>query len=854
MKKQKFCNQGLIPAMAFAILGFTASCSDDELKTTTGGGSDANEPETTQIDATPMAMITDQNILAEYVTNYSRASRAATADYKSWEEYVKEINTSLEAALDKYEDIEIPEDFAGIVELTSLDFMNGYTTEAGKNATTFVLSEGTVSGNVTVKTSPTTVYVRSGAKLTIGSCGDNNKGLNVIVLNGGEVEINGSQFWGKIYSFSSKPMIHSNDCSVNGTIIANEVKATGAAKYENSNCNVYVQKFTGSDIQVNSPANVVIGCSTLSGTLKVDSNTFYTEFGGTFNKVELGATGNLNMANGAIVRTYTDFNLRQSDGRVTVVQIANKPSDYAVIQSETSAGAKSTITLNTKEAFGAQFGDSYVILYGTINHEGGGGAATTPPNVIIDDNKEYYVPSSGCGSAYGTAPAAEAFPEFVNIADIDPRVHTHPISATCIAVNGNEAYVSWHLRGGNVWGCVEKISVDGTTDAVTLDAWMETPAYLAYSDANDEYQTVSGKEYDAIKAHGEDRDLAYDFNHLIYHNGYLLLVGDHDRKGGFIGRINTADIASAGDDFTGNEMSIFTARQLGKDNSTVDTDGNVTADVVAGRSGNSVIVGKDADGTEELWIVSRGGYQIMDYADNGANFSVKSIKVDGQGWVSWSPWKDAMTTKNSVKHIAQSSTGSIATIEYVEAAPTDEEYMWWNDNATQLAAQIKIWDNPWAFGLDIEPKSTIDVAAFGPIYGKNVIAFDTDGYLYSCQGWNGVVKYDTAGKEVKSVNIPEWMDANYDKLKKETATNTKNPNPNRYRGSAANGLSIFGDKVYVANGGAGVWELAKSDLTPVRYFMNDEAASANYVQPLTANGNDYLVVAYGRAGIRVFKL
>ncbi|MCC8117946.1 MAG: hypothetical protein LIP09_04240 [Bacteroidales bacterium] len=846
MKKQNFCNKGLILAMAIAVLGLTASCSDDDIKGPSNG-SDSTAPEETQIEASPMSIVTDPDLLGQYVTNYSSASRAAAADYKTWETYLKANNSALKAAIEEYDGITLPESYDQYVTLTSLDFRNGDYTSDEKGETNFV-STANLTSRVDAADKKRVVYVTSG-KLTVTECGSNL--VTFIIVGQGQLEINGD-FAGNAFNFSSKPILITKN-SPKGLIVSDEIEATVdiiPQKNGDSAGVIFAQKFKGASMTVNANASVAIACFDLSGTLKVDSNTLFTEWGGACNAIDFNGSGNLTMANGAIVRAYNGMTMQPRSSQVNVIQIEDhESSEYAVIQAETADGKKSTITLNTKEAFAQQFGDSYVILYGTIAHESGGGTATTPENVIIDEAKEYYVPSSGCGSAYGT-PSVTPFPEFVNIADIDPT-HTHPISATCIAVNGNEAYVSWHLRGGNVWGCVEKIIVDGSTDKVTLDAWMETPAWLAYSDPDDEYQTVSGKEKDDITKHGTDRDNAYDFNHLIYHNDYLLLVGDHDKKGGFIGRIKIADIKSAGEDWTGNSMDILTARQLGKDNSTVAEDGTVTADIEAGRSGNSLIVGQDADGNDELWIVSRGGYQIMDYADNGANFSVKSIKVDGQGWVSFSPWKDAKSTDNSVKHIAKSPTGAIATIEYVDV-PKDEEYMWWNDNATQLKAEIKIWSNPWSFSADLEPTSTIEVPAFGPIYGKNVIAFDSEGYLYSCQGWNGVAKYSTSGAEVARINIPDWMDANYDLLKKDTAAKT--PDPNRYRGSAANGLCIDGDYVYVANGGAGVWELTKSALVPVRYFMNNESASANYVQPLADNGNKYLVVAYGRAGIRVFKL
>ncbi len=413
-------------------------------------------------------------------------------------------------------------------------------------------------------------------------------------------------------------------------------------------------------------------------------------------------------------------------------------------------------------------------------------------------------------------PEDEPFPSLPTLADID-ACHTHPISATSVAIDGNNAYVSWHLRGGNIWGCLEKFTI--ANDEVTLNSWLETPAYLGYTDTTEgAAKGVSGAEITNITNHGTDAANAYDFNHCIVSNGYLITVGDHKDKGGFVGRVLLTDIAA-----NANGTDILQVRGLGKGD-----------DNIAGGSGNCVVRKGD-----ELFITSAGGYLTMDYATNGLNFNVVATKKQ-----TYSPWIDAMASAGSVKHIALSPDGTKAvTIEYTAPYLTGE---WWNDDTSTLSAAIKVWDvtNGWDYE---KPTQTIAVDAFGPVFGKDVIAIENDGTIYSCQGWNGVAVY-RGGSEVARIDIPAWLDAN-------AADKGIKINANKYRGSAANGLCIDDNYVYVANGGAGVWVLAKGDLAPQSYYHNslDEqsGASANYVAKM---GTDYLIVAYGRSGVRVLKL
>lgn len=435
---------------------------------------------------------------------------------------------------------------------------------------------------------------------------------------------------------------------------------------------------------------------------------------------------------------------------------------------------------------------------------------------------------------FDPTPEPDPIPPLEPVADID-GCHVHPISATCIAVNNNQAYVSWHLRGGNVWGCIEKITLDN--DVVTLDAWLETPAYLAYDDGSNaalKYNKgVSGQEIEDIKIadQGNSQSNAYDFNHIIYQDGYLITVGDHDTKGGFIGRIAT-------NVFTENsvDMSSFSAKQLGKEV----WNGNTMTELIAGRSGNCVVYNNG-----QLYVTSRGGYQVYNYSTAEGISKVVSAANS--------------TNNGSVKHLALDNNNQLYTIEYWAPSPKEE---WWDDNSTTLPAAIKKWNiaSGWDVANDVEP--IVNDANFGPVFGKDVIAVD-NGKIYSCQGWDGVKVYNAqTGVEEWSFNVIDWIGANSDKVK---SNELKALDPSK-KSAGANGLCVDEKYLYVANGSAGVWVVDKDthevasyyyregDCPEEEYYDKNTSASANYVQIMKVNGQKYVVVAYGRAGVRVLKL
>lgn len=390
-------------------------------------------------------------------------------------------------------------------------------------------------------------------------------------------------------------------------------------------------------------------------------------------------------------------------------------------------------------------------------------------------------------SANGCRPAAGGQGEEPDPEDVDiiggSDAHTHPISATCITAYGNQAFLSWHKRGIgkgsgtnhehdgiSYWGCIEVLTIQADTLAIT-----------SYMEINPETVDEAG---------------AYDFNHVIYDDvtNSILTTGDNEKKGGIIGKIALDGTRNFGK-YT-NDTQVMKVRSLleGK-----------------GVSGNSVVI-RPSDRT--LLLTTAGGYQTMDYTtDSLFNKTEKLTPKVG-------PFVE---TAGSAKHVAINSTYA-ATIEYTKRAGDLDINYDEDDNTTALPAKITVWPlNDYVFGT---PVWSVEVPEFAPIYGKNVIAIDTDNTVFSCQGHKGVALYKN-GVEVNRFIAP-----------------------NKYKGAAANGLCIKGNYLYVAYGAAGVWVLDKNTLEVKAKYTKQGNASANYVS-VTDDG--YVYVAYGRSGAKVMK-
>ncbi|GEM_PF-3588309 len=422
---------------------------------------------------------------------------------------------------------------------------------------------------------------------------------------------------------------------------------------------------------------------------------------------------------------------------------------------------------------------------------------------ILEGEEDIYIPADkdGCRPSDGKPDKKDEDPEPVEVIGATDT-HTHPISATCVDLVGNQAFVSWHKRGigqGSgtnhehdgipYWGCIEVIEMT-PADTLAITSYMELKPEMAGG--------------------------AYDFNHVIYDakTNSLLTMGDNDDKGAIIGKIQldaTRNFGKFTDEWAG-DMLVRALLQPKGDNAKAQ-----------GISGNSVVIRENA-GKRTLYMTTAGGYQTMEYNTDSILIiptDTKNYKVPHVG--------DYSLTNGSAKHIAINDRYAV-TIEYTQR-PGDQNVEYDEDDfTTTLPAKITVWPID---KFPTEEETYWDVPAFSPVYGKNVIAIDGD-RIYSCQGHNGVAVYNLAGSPIGRWNIPQSK-----------------------KGAAANGLCIKGGNLYVAAGAAGVYVLDKNTLEVKKNaegldlkYTKQGNASANYVK-VADDGTVY--VAYGRAGVKALR-
>lgn len=143
--------------------------------------------------------------------------------------------------------------------------------------------------------------------------------------------------------------------------------------------------------------------------------------------------------------------------------------------------------------------------------------------------------------------------------------------------------------------------------------------------------------------------------------------------------------------------------------------------------------------------------------------------------------------------------------------------------------------NAWGTSVN-----SFSVGAITPTDGKNVIASDGE-YIYVCCGENGIKKFAPDGTPAGEYNY---------------ITDKQSTKPD-YKGKpCANGCAVAENRVYVANGTAGVIVLDKDSMKRIaRYHhyydaTHERSYSSNYVQLV----GERLFVAYGRDGLEVVHL
>ncbi len=410
----------------------------------------------------------------------------------------------------------------------------------------------------------------------------------------------------------------------------------------------------------------------------------------------------------------------------------------------------------------------------------------------------------------GTTPDTPTTPVIENIGSVAAPTHTHDISATCIDIDGQNAYLSWHTQGEDFHGCIEYLTVNNGT--VTLNSYLET------APTNENYGAV-------------------DFNHVIFDNGKIFVAGDHPKKGGILGWIDCNNGSFPTDNAAKlNMIQLFTYKS-------VDSEGNAIRNEKGeilysnGGSGNCIIRNGDY-----YQVASVAGFESFNVADfmagvDGAAPKPKAIAK----LASWkfNPALNAAPTpnherdgSNTGKHIATDGT-NVVMLSLIER----------NNNDNTAKASIKVYaadDVKYATPL---AKGVIDDVTLTPVNGKNVIAIEGND-IYVCLGQGGVQRLTISGTTITKAASFKLDSFNKAQLKEWGLTE------NEAKAACANGLAVGNDGyLYVAHGGAGLVVLDKDDLSYVTRTRHNGGASANYVALHT---DGYMYVAYGKSNVQVF--
>jgi hypothetical protein len=290
-------------------------------------------------------------------------------------------------------------------------------------------------------------------------------------------------------------------------------------------------------------------------------------------------------------------------------------------------------------------------------------------------------------SCPGTEPEeVTQIPTLETIADVTPSEHTHPISATSIAVANGKIYVSWHWRGVNYHGCVEIGEL--TAAGCKLDQFFETAASETKQSFDDD--TMYGK----------------DFNHIMVDtkDNRIYVVGN-EAKGGILGYVDLNAEGLVNGTSGAADATLKYRRLLGGD-------------------GNCIIRNGDY-----LQVASTYGYE---------SYSLPNLDRVGRNK---QPGKAKFILKsgNSLYGMHFNSTSYVTTNLQTSADASNAEKL------EKIDITLDKFDGyDYLFdGTQTELLTTLEVS---PVDGKNVVAVDGND-IYVCCGAYGLVRYNGSTTE-----------------------------------------------------------------------------------------------------------
>lgn len=406
-----------------------------------------------------------------------------------------------------------------------------------------------------------------------------------------------------------------------------------------------------------------------------------------------------------------------------------------------------------------------------------------------------------CGPSYGNGgtPDVPKGPTLEEVATVDPPVsgegHNHDIDKT----NGR------HLSATGIdW--------DQTTGTIYVSYHMRGSNYANDTYDNDEiegcietWQLAKNEMNQTVVQLGKYMwTTEFDFNHLILDGSNIVAVGHKGgikdstenqtvNYGAIIGRLpNTFDNFNPIDNgVVEGTSSQFEYKYL------------TTAEKLQSASGSLLDYQNAGDGNcvikqgSEYWVATARGYGKVDSDFN-------RIKNDN-GDIAF------VNTPGSAKHIIKKGDNDVAVL-YLNTRPTITA------EASSTASIATVSNSTFPFYADVK-----EIESFiQPVDGKNVLAWNGTN-MFACMGKGGL---------------------NMDNTIYKFGENNQEP---------VNGIDMDDQYIYLAVGShLRVLDIKDPNKPITSYHLPD--MSANFVKVVDYNNEKYIIVAYGQAGVKVFRL
>lgn len=292
----------------------------------------------------------------------------------------------------------------------------------------------------------------------------------------------------------------------------------------------------------------------------------------------------------------------------------------------------------------------------------------------------------------------------------------------------------------------------------------------------------------------------FDFNHIVLDGSDIIAMGHQNKMGGIIGKLN-------------NEFHDFNPSLDGGLTSSTEfkyqllkTDEGVYDDFVneSGNSSNQLV---DYKSVGDVNCLVKIGDNYFFTASGGYG----KINSDLDQYTRLTRGTDFIVTDGSAKHIIKKNDNEVALI-YLDTRPESTA------TAESSATLATVASSTFPIGASTTPLSSV----ISPVDGKNVLAWNGSD-MFACMGRGGL---------------------NVDNTIYNFGEDGKEP---------VNGIDMDDKYIYLAVGShLRVLDINNPNNQIVSYHLPD--MSANFVKVVNYDGEKYIIVAYGQAGVRVFRL